>query len=166
MARFEIPEVPSGVYQIFHCNDPCTATLGDIIGGWDLRVIDGPEGRPPEDVAADVQARVATAPLLIAAEPSTRETAVDVSSTTTSMSELSVVEPVRVSDRSQVSAGGPGVDRLEEPTAEQAARFDSLWCRWPAWSPCCSWSTSCACRRSGGGHRSRNRGTNRLRRMY
>lgn len=128
VARFEIPDLPTGRYQILHCNDPCTKTLGNIVGGWDLRVIDGADGRPAEDVAADVKARVPTAPLLIAAEQSTRETAVEGSSTTTSMPESSVVvEPVRVSDRSQVSAGGPGVDHLGEQTAEQPARFDSLW---------------------------------------
>ena len=128
VARFEIPDLATGRYQVFHCNDPSTTTLGNIEGGWDLRVIDGPDGRPAEDVAVDVQARVPTAPLLIAAEPSTQPTAVEDSSTTTSMPGSSVVvESVLVFDRSQVSAGGSGVDHLGEPKAEQPARFDSLW---------------------------------------
>ena len=128
-ARFEIPDVPTGRYQILHCNDPCTKTLGNIVGGWHLRVIEGPDGRPAGDIAAEVEDRAVTAPLLIAAEPSTQETAVVGSSTTTTtMAESTdVVESVRVSGRSQVSAGGPGVDHPGEATGEPPARFDSLW---------------------------------------
>ncbi len=55
IARFEIPAIPAGTYQIFHCNDPCTHTLGDIIGGWDLEVVEGPDGRPPSEIAEEVE---------------------------------------------------------------------------------------------------------------
>ena len=75
VARFEIPDVPGGIYQILHCNDPCTATLGDVIGGWDLRVIAGADGRPAEEIADQVRAGAATAPLLIGAESTTTEPA-------------------------------------------------------------------------------------------
>jgi hypothetical protein len=54
VARFEIPDVPPGEYQIAHCNSPCTKTLGDIIGGWDLHVIAGPNGRPATEIADEV----------------------------------------------------------------------------------------------------------------
>jgi len=54
VARFEIPDVPPGEYQIAHCNSPCTQTLGDIIGGWDLHVIAGPNGRPAGEIADEV----------------------------------------------------------------------------------------------------------------
>jgi hypothetical protein len=54
VARFEIPDVPPGEYQIAHCNSPCTRTLGDIIGGWDLHVIAGPNGRPAAEIADEV----------------------------------------------------------------------------------------------------------------
>lgn len=64
VARFEIPDVPAGTYQILHCNDPCTTTLGDIIGGWDLRVLSGTDGRSPAAIAAEVRAIVPSLPLL------------------------------------------------------------------------------------------------------
>lgn len=54
VARFEIPDVSPGEYQIAHCNSPCTRTLGDIIGGWDLHVIAGPNGRPAAEIADEV----------------------------------------------------------------------------------------------------------------
>lgn len=54
VARFEIPDVPPGEYQIAHCNSPCTKTLGDIIGGWDLHLIAGPNGRPATEIADEV----------------------------------------------------------------------------------------------------------------
>lgn len=54
VARFEIPDVAPGEYQIAHCNSPCTTTLGDIIGGWDLHVIAGQNGRPPAEIADEV----------------------------------------------------------------------------------------------------------------
>jgi hypothetical protein len=32
---FVVPDVPSAMYGISYCNDPCTvATVGDLIGGW------------------------------------------------------------------------------------------------------------------------------------
>jgi hypothetical protein len=64
VARFEIPDVPAGSYQILHCNDPCTTTLGDIVGGWDLRVLSGADGRSPAAIAAEVRATDPSLPLL------------------------------------------------------------------------------------------------------
>jgi hypothetical protein len=54
VARFEIPDVSPGEYQIAHCNSPCTKTLGDIIGGWDVHVIPGPNGRSAAEIADEV----------------------------------------------------------------------------------------------------------------
>lgn len=54
IARFEIPDVSSGDYQIAHCNSPCTKMLGDIIGGWNLHVVAGPNGRPAAEIADEV----------------------------------------------------------------------------------------------------------------
>lgn len=65
-AHFEIPSVPPGEYQIVHCNEPCTTTLGDIIGGWGLRVIGGDRGRPPEQVDADVRSSLGLEPIELA----------------------------------------------------------------------------------------------------
>jgi hypothetical protein len=31
--EFELPELPDGRYEIVHCNEPCTTTLGDITSG-------------------------------------------------------------------------------------------------------------------------------------
>ena len=53
-ARFEIPDVAAGEYHIFHCNDPCTTTLGDVVGGWGLRVVAGDAGRPPQLIATEI----------------------------------------------------------------------------------------------------------------
>lgn len=71
VARFEIPDVAPGIYQIAHCNDPCTKTLGDIMGGWDLRVSRGSNGRPADQIAAEVRSRLPTAPLVMPEETST-----------------------------------------------------------------------------------------------
>lgn len=65
VARFEIPDIPSGSYQIMHCNDPCQSTLGDVVGGRDLRVIEGPNGRPADEIAAEVRERIPTVPLVV-----------------------------------------------------------------------------------------------------
>ena len=67
-ARFEIPDIPPGEYQVIHCNDPCTTQLGDVIGGWGLQVGAGSEGRPPETIAAEVMAAIAADPLLGSAD--------------------------------------------------------------------------------------------------
>lgn len=67
-ARFEIPDVAAGSYQVLHCNDPCTTTLGDIIGGWDLRVLPGDDGRSAAAIAAEVKAMVPSLPLLFDTE--------------------------------------------------------------------------------------------------
>ena len=64
-ARFEIPDLSAGIYQIIHCNDPCTTTLGDIVGGWDLRILPGDSGRPAEVIAAEVRELVPDLPRLI-----------------------------------------------------------------------------------------------------
>lgn len=71
VARFEIPDVAPGTYQIFHCNDPCTTTLGDIIGGWDLRVVSGDNGRDADVIAAEVRERLGEAPLIYTAGAAT-----------------------------------------------------------------------------------------------
>lgn len=71
VARFEIPDVAPGTYQIFHCNDPCTTTLGDIVGGWDLRVANGDNGRAADVIAAEVREQLGEAPLIYAAAAAT-----------------------------------------------------------------------------------------------
>ncbi len=71
IARFEIPDVAPGIYQIFHCNDPCNTTLGDITGGWDLRVTPGDNGRPADVIAAEVRERLGEAPLIYTAAAAT-----------------------------------------------------------------------------------------------
>ena len=71
-ARFEIPDVPAGEYQVIHCNVPCTTQLGDVIGGWGLQVGAGLEGRPPEAIAAEVVAAIAADPLQGSADHSKR----------------------------------------------------------------------------------------------
>jgi hypothetical protein len=58
IARFEIPDVPAGSYQLYHCNDPCTTTLGDVIGSWPFRVLEGTAGRPASVVAEEVRAEL------------------------------------------------------------------------------------------------------------
>lgn len=107
VARFEIPDVPVGTYQVFHCNDPCTTTLGDIIGGWDLRVLAGSDGRPAEDIADEVRApRTPTEPLLIPASEGDMEAA---------SIEAAATEPA---PSSTVNPNAP---------AEQPVRLDRLW---------------------------------------
>ena len=32
--EFTVPDVPAGGYSVTYCNDPCTAWLGDLVGGW------------------------------------------------------------------------------------------------------------------------------------
>jgi hypothetical protein len=65
VARFEIPDVPPGDYQVLHCNEPCTTTLGDIVGSWGLRIVGGGDGRPADEIAVEVRDRLADAPLTI-----------------------------------------------------------------------------------------------------
>jgi hypothetical protein len=71
VARFEIPDIDPGSYQILHCNDPCTETLGDIAGGWDLRVLPGSDGRPADVIAAEVREAARELPLLVRLDPPT-----------------------------------------------------------------------------------------------
>ena len=40
IVRFTVPDVPPGAYDLLHCNDPCTTTLGDIT--WGRFVVGGP----------------------------------------------------------------------------------------------------------------------------
>ncbi len=142
VARFEIPAVAPGIYQIFHCNDPCTSTLGDLVGGWDLRVMGGEAGRPAEEIAAEVRDRMTDAPLLIPAGPldtgAERGQAATVPDAVAE-EELMVespslpVEVVRATGVRAVSN-----DRLPEPrlseerrpvpgTIDDTERFDGLW---------------------------------------
>ncbi|HEY4606112.1 MAG TPA: hypothetical protein VIH55_00570, partial [Acidimicrobiia bacterium] len=60
IARFEIPDVAPDSYQISHCNEACTKTFGDIIGGWGLTVVSGSGGRSPEEISREVRASLAT----------------------------------------------------------------------------------------------------------
>ena len=71
IARFEIPDIDPGSYQILQCNDPCTSTFGDIAGGWDLRVVPGSEGRPADVIAAEVIEASKGLPLLFQQDPPT-----------------------------------------------------------------------------------------------
>jgi len=77
VAKFEVPDVPPGDYQLFHCNDPCTTTLGDIIGGWGLRIVAGGAGRPADVVAAEVRERLPHVPLVSPTPTPTAEAAVE-----------------------------------------------------------------------------------------
>lgn len=63
-ARFEIPDVAPGKYQVIHCNDPCTKQLGDVIGGWGLAIVAGPNGRSADEIATGVIASLVADPLL------------------------------------------------------------------------------------------------------
>jgi len=140
VARFEIPDVPAGIYQIFHCNDPCTATLGDVIGGWDLRVIAGADGRPVEEIADEVRAGAATAPLLIRAESTTTAPAgVDLPAVASIAEPTSPVggemaatinETVAAGDEVDQPADWPGHVPAQAPGAlvsDDVLRFDALW---------------------------------------
>jgi hypothetical protein len=50
---FEVPEVPDGEYEILHCNDPCTTTLGDIT--WGRMEVSGSAAPPLTEVPWDEQ---------------------------------------------------------------------------------------------------------------
>lgn len=63
-ARFEIPDVATGEYQVIHCNDPCTKQLGDVIGGWGLAIVAGPNGRSADEIAIGVRGALVADPLL------------------------------------------------------------------------------------------------------
>lgn len=63
IARFEIPQVAPGQYQILHCNEPCTTMLGDIIGGWGLTVKAGSAGRSPGEIADEVRIALESYPV-------------------------------------------------------------------------------------------------------
>ena len=69
IARFEIPDIEPGSYQILQCNDPCTSTLGDIVGGRDLRVLPGSDGRPAAVIASEVTEASEGLPLLFRQDP-------------------------------------------------------------------------------------------------
>jgi len=59
IARFEIPDVSPGSYQIYHCNEACIKSFGDIIGGWGRTIVAGLGGRSSEEIADEVQASLA-----------------------------------------------------------------------------------------------------------
>jgi hypothetical protein len=110
VARFEIPDVSPGEYQITHCNSPCTKTLGDIIGGWDLHVIAGPNGRPAAEVADEVWLAVEEYPEWTEPEPmAPKEEATD--------PELDMLYPPSRS----VSAVEPPSDPVSAPDPNQIA---------------------------------------------
>jgi hypothetical protein len=50
---FEVPEVPDGEYEIVHCDDPCTTTLGDIT--WGSVTVSGSAAPPLSEVPWDEQ---------------------------------------------------------------------------------------------------------------
>lgn len=60
IARFEIPDVAPGTYQVSHCNHLCTNTFGDVIGGWGLQVVAGSRGRSPAEIAEEVRESLTT----------------------------------------------------------------------------------------------------------
>lgn len=131
VARFEIPDVPPGVYQILHCNEPCTSTLADIVGGWDLRIAGGDGGRPAAEIATEVMARASTALLLLPPDPSattttTTTTPASLPPSAETASEMQVAlpaQPVSVSADVDVSPrGDPTV-----ATSDQPDQFDSTW---------------------------------------
>lgn len=128
-ARFEIPDVPPGSYQILHCNDPCTTTLGDIIGGWDLRVLSGPDGRSADEIAAEVRARIPTAPLVILEESTTTATT---ERPATASAEGEAPVSTKQPAREEVEPGAadePGSVPANDPieSGQGLAQFDSLW---------------------------------------
>ena len=141
VARFEIPDVAPGVYQIFHCNDPCTATLGDLVGGWDLRVMGGEAGRPATEIAAEVRDRMTDAPLLIPAEPHDTEAERDHTATVPVVDEVPMVEEPSSAPADVVRATGvravssdptpePGASEERGPVPaaiDDTERFDGLW---------------------------------------
>lgn len=56
--EFTVPDVPAGGYSVTYCNDPCTAWLGDLVGGWTW--IGMPPVTAPPDTAPPVTAAPAT----------------------------------------------------------------------------------------------------------
>jgi hypothetical protein len=42
---FTLPELPAGDYELLHCNDPCTTTLGDIT--WGVFTVTAPASAQP-----------------------------------------------------------------------------------------------------------------------
>ena len=63
--EFTVPDVPAGGYSVTYCNDPCTAWLGDLVGGWVW--VGGPP--PSEGVGAAPATTLAPPPTTAAPEP-------------------------------------------------------------------------------------------------
>lgn len=108
IARLEIPDVDPGSYQILHCNDPCTDTLGDIAGGWDLRVLSGSGGRPADVIAAEVREAAEELPLIYRQHPRTTVADELVAEPVTPTEMGSETDPVRIEaiDGRPVSSSG------------------------------------------------------------
>jgi hypothetical protein len=130
VARFEIPDVSPGEYQIAHCNSPCTKTLGDIIGGWDLHVIAGPNGRPATEIADEVWLALEEYPPWIEPEtPAPEEAASDpeidmlyppareVSPVESSSEPVSIPDSDQFADSDQFTVSSESIDPESSPWA-------------------------------------------------
>ncbi len=70
---FTVPELPQGQYQIWHCNEPCTTTLGDLTwGGFRIGPASSPE--PVEAPPTPSAVPSTTAPSPPTTSPSTTTT--------------------------------------------------------------------------------------------
>jgi hypothetical protein len=109
---------------------PCTKTLGDIIGGWDLHVIAGPNGRPASEIADEVWLGVEEYPEWIEPEtPATEEAATDpeidmlyppareVSSVESSSEPVSVPDSDQFADSDQFTVSSESADPEASPWA-------------------------------------------------
>jgi hypothetical protein len=86
--QFTVPDQPPGMYEIWHCNDPCTTTLGDL--SWGVFWI-GPVGE---------RAPVSPNPLPPVIDPAT-------SSTTTTTSTSVTTTTVPAPSLASATAGAP-----------------------------------------------------------
>ena len=61
--EFTVPDLPPGRYELLHCNDPCTSTLGDLTFGG-FRIVAPPS---PPTTSSPPTTVVAAAPLVASA---------------------------------------------------------------------------------------------------
>ena len=64
---FTVPDLAPGMYEVWHCNDPCTTTLGDLT--WGTFWI-GPVGAPVPISPTPVRPVTAPVPTTTASVPS------------------------------------------------------------------------------------------------
>ena len=107
VARIEMPDAAPGEYQIFHCNDPCTKTLGDLIGGWGITVVAGSGGRPPAEIAEEIRNVVGNRPIWIDHSPEPIEPADDWRIGAIALSALLILLSTVLVLRWRVVKGGP-----------------------------------------------------------